>query len=72
MHGFKLISRHCGALDVILGHTPYMSGSFGVVGFSGSSGVVGLCRQILAEMLSHVLISWGFHHIFIRWHTCHT
>ena len=51
MHGFRLISRHYVALDVILGHTPYMS---------GSSRFVGLCRQILVEMLSHILIFGGF------------
>ena len=51
MNGYILISRHHGALNIILGHTPYLS---------GSSGVVGLCRQILVEMLSHILIFWGF------------
>ena len=51
MHGFRLIFQHYGALYAILRHTPYML---------GSSGVAGLCRQVLAEMLSHVLIFWGF------------
>ena len=51
MHGFRLISRHYGALDAILGYIPYLS---------GSSGLVGLCRQILAEMLSDTLIFRGF------------
>ena len=46
MQRFRLISRHA-----ILGHTPYLSGSFGCVC---------LCRQILAEMLSHILIFGGF------------
>ena len=46
MQRFRLIPRHA-----ILGHTPYMSGSFGCVC---------LCRQILAEMSIHILIFWGF------------
>ena len=46
MQGFRLIPRHA-----ILGHTPYLS---------GSSGCVCLCRQILAEMSSHILIFGGF------------
>ena len=51
MHGFRLISRHYGALDAILGHTPYLL---------GSSGFFGLYRQILIEMSSHILIFEGF------------
>ena len=50
MHGYILISRHYVALDVILGHTPYLSGS----------SEFGLCRQILTEMSSHILIFGGF------------
>ena len=50
MHGFRLIPQNYGALDAILGHTPYMSRSFGVIG---------LCRQILVEMSSHILIFEG-------------
>ena len=46
MQRFRLIPRHA-----ILRHTPYMS---------GSSRCVCLCRQILAEMSSHILIFWGF------------
>ena len=46
MQKFRLIPRH-----VVLGHTPYLSGSFGRVC---------LCRQILVEMLSHILIFGGF------------
>ena len=46
MHGFRLIPRHA-----ILGHTPYLL---------RSSGFVCLCRQILAEMSSHILIFGGF------------
>ena len=42
MQRFRLIPRHA-----ILGHTPYLSGSFGCVC---------LCRQILVEMSSHILI----------------
>ena len=45
MQGFRLIPRHA-----ILGHTPYLS---------GSSGCVCLCRQILAEMSSQILIFKG-------------
>ena len=51
MHGFRLISRHYGALDAILWYIPYLS---------GSSGLVCLCRKILIEMLSHILIFKGF------------
>ena len=51
MHGFRLISRHYGALDAILGYIPYMS---------GSSELVGLCKQILTEMLRDILIFRGF------------
>ena len=51
MHGFILISQHYGALDAILGHTPHMSGSFGVCW---------IVHTVLVEMLSHVLIGWGF------------
>ena len=47
MNGFRLISRHYGALDTTLRHTPYVL---------GSSGFVGLYKQILAEMSSHILI----------------
>ena len=39
------------ALDVVLGHTPHMS---------GSPGVCWIVHIVLAEMLSHVLIGWGF------------
>ena len=46
MHRFRLIPRHA-----ILGHTPYLSGSFGCVC---------LCRQILVEMSSQILIFGGF------------
>ena len=46
MQGFGLIPRHAK-----LGHTPYMS---------GSSGCVCLCRQIHAEMSSHILIFGDF------------
>ena len=46
MQRFRLISRH-----VVLGHIPYLSGSFGCVR---------LCRQILDEMSSHILIFGGF------------
>ena len=46
MQRFRLIPRH-----VVLGHTPYLSGSFGCVC---------LCRQILAEMSSNILIFGGF------------
>ena len=46
MQRFRLIPRHA-----ILGHTPYLSGSFGCVC---------LCRHILAEMSSHILIFGGF------------
>ena len=46
MQKFRLIPRHA-----VLGHTPYLSGSFGRVC---------LCRQILVEMLSHILIFGGF------------
>ena len=46
MYEFRLIPRHA-----ILGHTPYLS---------GSSRFFCLCRQILAEMSSHILIFWGF------------
>ena len=46
MQGFRLIPRHA-----ILGHTLYLSGSIGCVR---------LCRQILAEMSSHILIFGGF------------
>ena len=46
MQRFRLIPRHA-----TLGHTPYLSGSFGCVC---------LCRQILVEMSSHILIFWGF------------
>ena len=46
MQGIRLIPRHA-----ILGHTPYLS---------GSSGFVCLYRQILTEMLSHILIFKGF------------
>ena len=48
--------RHYRALDAILGHIPYLS---------GSSGFVGLCRLILVEISSHILILRGFHHISI-------
>ena len=51
MHEFRLISQYYGALDAILGHTPYLS---------RSSGVCWIMHRVLAEMLSHVLISWGF------------
>ena len=50
MHGFRLIPRHYGELDAILGHTPYLS---------RSSEVVGLCRQILVEMPSHIFLFRG-------------
>ena len=43
--------QHYGALDAILGHIPYLS---------GSSGFVGLCRKIIVEMSSHILIFGGF------------
>ena len=33
------------------GIPPYLSGSFGCVG---------LCKQILVEMSSHILMFWGF------------
>ena len=46
MHGFRLTPRYA-----ILGHTPYLLGSFGCVC---------LCRQILVEMLIHILIFGGF------------
>ena len=46
MQRFRLIPRHA-----ILRHTPYMS---------GSSRCVCLCRQILAEKSSHILIFGGF------------
>ena len=46
MQRFRPIPRH-----VVLGHTPYLSGSFGCVC---------LCIQILAEMSSHILIFGGF------------
>ena len=46
MHRFRLIPRHA-----ILGHTPDLSGSFGCVC---------LCRQILVEMSSQILIFGGF------------
>ena len=46
MQRFRLIPLH-----VVLGHTPYLSGSFGCVC---------LCRQILVEMSSHILIFGGF------------
>ena len=46
MQRFRLIPQH-----VVLGHTPYLSGSFGYVF---------LCRQILVEMSSHILIFRGF------------
>ena len=46
MQRFRPIPRHAR-----LGHTPYLSGSFGCVC---------LCRQILAEMSSHILIFGGF------------
>ena len=46
MQGFRLIPQHS-----ILEHTPYLSGSFGCVC---------LCRQILAEMSSDILIFGGF------------
>ena len=46
MQRFRLIPRHA-----ILGHTPYLSGSFGCVC---------LCRQILVEMSSHILKFRGF------------
>ena len=51
MHGFQLIFRHYGALDTVLGHIPNLSRSYGFIG---------LCRQILFEMSSHVLIFGGF------------
>ena len=51
MHGFRLICRHYGALDAILRHIPYLS---------GSSGFVVLYKQILDEMSSHILIFSGF------------
>ena len=51
MHGFRLIFRHYGALYDILGPTPQMLGSFGVCL---------IVHTVLAEMLSHVLIGWGF------------
>ena len=43
---YLVISQHA-----ILGHTPYLSGLFGCVC---------LCRHILDEMLSHILIFRGF------------
>ena len=46
MQRFRLIPRHA-----VLGHTPYLSRSFGCVC---------LCRQILVEMSSHILIFEGF------------
>ena len=46
MQRFRLIPRHA-----VLGHSPYLSGSFGCVC---------LCRQILVEMSSHILIFGGF------------
>ena len=46
--GILQISRHYRALNVVLGHTPYLP---------GSSGYVGLYRQILAKMSSHILYS---------------
>ena len=46
MQRFRLIPQHA-----VLGHIPYLSGSFGCVC---------LCRQILAEMSSHILIFGGF------------
>ena len=46
MQRFILIPRHA-----LLGHTPYLSGSFGCAC---------LYRQILAEMSSHILIFEGF------------
>ena len=46
MQRFRLIPRHA-----VLEHTPYLSGSFGCVC---------LCRQILDEMSSHILIFGGF------------
>ena len=46
MQRFRLIPRHA-----ILGHTPYLSRSFGCVC---------LCRQNLVEMSSHILIFGGF------------
>ena len=46
MQRFRLIPRHA-----VLRDTPYLSGSFGCVC---------LCRQILAEMSSHILIFGGF------------
>ena len=63
MHGFRLIPRHYGTLDSILGHTPYLS---------RSSGVVGLRRQILVEMSSHILIFGGLIMSLLDCHTCHT
>ena len=51
MHGFRLISKYYGALDSILGHIPYLSGSYGFVV---------LYKQILDEMSSHILIFGGF------------
>ena len=63
MHEFRLISRYYGALHVILGHTPYLPGSYEVC----------LCvHTVFAKMLSHVLIGWGFITSLIGWHTCHT
>ena len=46
MQKFRLIPRHA-----VLGHTPYLSGSFGCVC---------LCIQILTEMSSHILKFGGF------------
>ena len=46
MHGFRLISQYYGALDAILGHTPYLSGSYEVCLF---------VHTILIEMMSHVI-----------------
>ena len=52
MHGpIDFFFIYYGALYAILGHTTYLSGSFGVVG---------LCRQVLTEMSSHILIFGGF------------
>ena len=48
---FNRFFQHYGALDAIIGHIPYLSGLFGFVGF---------CKQILAEMSSHILIFGGF------------